>query len=411
MISFSDFRLLFGRSRIASCILPSSLLIGAAIALSYFPLTHTHMPSTESAASFLYLPWYAVSYLRPRRRQNPEWTYRQAILNTYLKISLHAFTILHIRPSLSLRHGFEGKRFVLVEPAHPVLYNGVTEDKEIKPETIGGTWYPRPFSADPIIPDGYHVVLHLHGGSYMIGDGRSATCRFLAKNFLAYTPSRYVFCPQYRLAGNSKCRFPAQLQDAITAYSYLINTLRIPASRIVLSGDSSGGHLVLGLLRYIAHFDDTALLPEPKCSWLWSPWCDILSADDRAAWIENPNYPTEYVPSFFPAWGSRHFLADLEITELVEEYMVPLQHPFPLPSPMLVVSGGQEVLCQEHRDLTEALLEVPQNESAVKLYVEENVPHDILMVGWIMNFREETRRCCIKAGEFLEHLREETEKA
>ncbi|KAJ5162112.1 hypothetical protein N7492_007504 [Penicillium capsulatum] len=368
------------------------------------------MPSTESVAALLTLPFYTVAYIQPRRRQNRDWTYRQAILNTYLKVCLHTFTFLRLQPSLSLKPGVEGDRFALVEPGHPILYTGAAEDHEVKPATIGGTWYPRPFSSDPTLPAAYSVVLHLHGGSYIIGDGRTVSCHFLAKNLLAYTPSRYVFCPQYRLAGNANCRFPAQLQDAISAYSYLLHTLGIPASRIVLSGDSSGGHLALGLLRHMTQLEDAALLPKPKCIWLWSPQCDVPAATDTEAWKQNSNYPTDYIPSTFPAWGSKHFLAGLEITKAIEPYGAPIKHPFPLPSPVLIISGGQEVLFQEHREITKRFLRIPQNVPLVKLYVEETVPHDLLMIGWVFNFRKEARRCCMKAGEFLDHVHRESQR-
>jgi acetyl esterase/lipase len=309
-----------------------------------------------------------------------------------------------VRPSLSLKPHLEGERFVLVEPAKPKLYTGVAVDETVEPETIGGTWYPRLFPPGTIIPEDQYVVLHFHGGSYILGNGRTASCGFLAENILSYTPAAYVFSPQYRLAGDPKGRFPAQLQDAISAYSYLIHTLHIPASRIVLSGDSCGGDLVLGLLRYIVQYNCTSLLPAPKCGWVFSPWCNVLNADNTNTWEVSANYKTECIPASFPAWGAKHFLGDLEVTKPVEQYVAPIRHPFPLPSPVLIVTGGREVLCQEHRELAEVFKKIPQNLSSVALFVEENVPHDVLMVGWLLNFRKEARRCSEVAGEFVKGL-------
>jgi hypothetical protein len=68
---------------------------------------------------------------------------------------------------------------------------------------------------------------------------------------------------------------------------------------------------------------------------------------------------------------------------------------------MLIVIGGREVLCQAHQELVYAFGKLPQNASSVELFVEENVPHDVLMVGWIMNFRKEARRCSERAGTFV----------
>ena len=56
--------------------------------------------------------------------------------------------------------------------------------------------------------------------------------------------------PQYRLSSNSHGEFPAALQDAITSYSSLLN-MGISPQRIIVSGDSAGGHLAISLLRYL----------------------------------------------------------------------------------------------------------------------------------------------------------------
>lgn len=366
-------------------------------------MTSSVTPSSKDT-SLLRLPLRAITYLDRGHRQDQNWTYRQALGNTTLKASLKVFTALHMRPSLSLKPHLEGERFVLIEPAKSKLYTGVAVDKKVKPETIGGTWYPKRFSTETAVPEGLHIVLHFHGGSYILGNGRTSSCGFLAKNFLSYTPSAYVFCPQYRLAGDPEGRFPAQLQDAISAYSYLIHTLRIPASRIVLSGDSCGGDLVLALLRYIVQYDSPSLLPAPKCGWVFSPWCNVLMGLNTNAWMSSPNYKTECIPASFPAWGAKHFLNDLEITELVEQYVAPIRHPFPLPSPVLIVTGAREVLCQEHQELAHVFRKLPQNTSSIELHVEENVPHDVLMIGWLMGFRKEAGRCSEKAGDFTRAL-------
>jgi acetyl esterase/lipase len=359
------------------------------------------MASSQKDTSISRLPLLAVAYLHRGHRQDQKWTYRQALTNTALKVSLRMFTALHMRPHLSLKPSLEGKQFVLIEPAKPELYIGVAVDEQVKPETIGGTWYPERLSPETLVPEGDYVVLHLHGGSYVLGDGRTASCRFLANNLLSHTPATYVFCLQYRLAVDPRGRFPAQLQDVISAWYYLIHTMHIPSSRLVLSGDSCGGDLVLGLLRYIVQYDNPSLLPAPKCSWVFSPWCNVLNAHNTHAWIESQNYKTDCIPASFPAWGAKQFLGDLEITEPIEQFVAPIRHPFPLPSPVLIVTGGREVLCQAHQELAYAFGKLPQNASSVELFVEENVPHDVLMVGWIMNFREEARRCSERAGAFM----------
>ncbi|PWY74274.1 alpha/beta-hydrolase [Aspergillus heteromorphus CBS 117.55] len=324
-------------------------------------------------------------------RHDPSWSYHQGLAGSLLKGFLRTFTALHMRWPVSLKPHHESERFVLVEPAPPALYTGVLADPAVHPETVGATWYPEPCAAEPALADGQHVILHLHGGSYILGDGRSSSCSFLAQNLLDHTPARYMFCLQYRLAGHPNGRFPAQLQDALAAYVYLLRTLRIPASRVVLSGDSSGGHLVLALLRYI-------------CSWLWSPWCDVPAAVDPTDWNHSANYKTEYIPGSFPSRGARQFLGDLAITEHVQPYVAPIWHPFVLPSPALILTGGREVLCHDHEKLAQVFRDVAGNPSRVEFYVEDKVPHDVLMIGWIMGFKDEARHCAARAGEFLRQV-------
>lgn len=316
---------------------------------------------------------------------------------------------MHVKQPLSLKPRFEGHRFAVIEPANPELYTDVAVDKEIKPERIGGTWHPIPYQENDALAEDQLVVLHLHGGSYVLGDGRTASCQYLVKTLLANTPAKYVFSLQYRLACNPNGHFPAQLQDIITAYSYLLHTLKIPASRIIISGDSSGAHLTIALLRYIV--DHPSLLPAPKCSWLFSPWCDIPEATDRKVWKKSPNYQTEYIPETFPEWGASMFLKDVEVTENVEKYVAPLWHPFTVPSPVLVVTGRREVLAPEHIKLAQKLQDMTKDDnSRVKLFVEDKVPHDVLMVGWILGFREEARQCALRAGEFVNKVEATPEK-
>ena len=66
--------------------------------------------------------------------------------------------------------------------------------------------------------------------------------------------------------------FPQQILEALSAYQYLLKTMDIPPSQIVLVGDSAGGHLALALQRYLS---ETQSLPSPKGMILLSPWCDL----------------------------------------------------------------------------------------------------------------------------------------
>lgn len=96
---------------------------------------------------------------------------------------------------------------------------------------------------------------------------------------------------------------------------------------------------------------------------------------------------------------------DLQITKDREQYLAPLWHPFRVPSPVLVITGNREVLFHEHEKLAEVLGEQVDGEldPGVELVVADKVPHEVLMIGWVMDFKE-ARDCAIKTGEFVNRI-------
>ena len=68
--------------------------------------------------------------------------------------------------------------------------------------------------------------------------------------------------------------FPQQILEALSAYQHIVNTLNVPPSRVILAGDSAGGHLALALQRYLS---ETQSLLSPAGIILLSPWCDLAA--------------------------------------------------------------------------------------------------------------------------------------
>ncbi|MFZ5723949.1 MAG: alpha/beta hydrolase, partial [Pseudomonadota bacterium] len=125
--------------------------------------------------------------------------------------------------------------------------------------SVRGEW-PLPAGA------GDGVVLYLHGGGYVVGSPRSH--RHLAAD-IALAAGARTFTLDYRLAPEHP--FPAALDDAVAAYRWLIESLRVKPGCIVLAGDSAGGGLVLTTL--VALRD--AGLPLPAAGVCISPWTDL----------------------------------------------------------------------------------------------------------------------------------------
>ena len=112
---------------------------------------------------------------------------------------------------------------------------------------------------------GERVVLHFHGGAYHLGS--PARLRGLLALLSAAAQAR-VLSAGYRLAPEHP--FPAAVQDALTAYRWLIAG-GTPARHVVISGDSSGGGLALAALVALRDAGD----PLPGAAVVISPWTDL----------------------------------------------------------------------------------------------------------------------------------------
>ena len=121
------------------------------------------------------------------------------------------------------------------------------------------------------------VILYLHGGSYNSGSIKSHLS--LAANIANSAKARALII-DYRLAPENL--FPAAVDDAITAYQWLLSIGYSPAS-IVVAGDSCGGGLALSLL---VSLRDTNK-PSPAAAVCLSPWTDLTCTGE--SWMTNAN--------------------------------------------------------------------------------------------------------------------------
>jgi epsilon-lactone hydrolase len=115
-------------------------------------------------------------------------------------------------------------------PAHSQV-----EVTKLMNEKVRGSWVV-PKNAESEV-----TVFYLHGGGYSFYPRSYA--HFTALIALAATAR--TFALDYRLS--PEFRFPAQLEDAVSAYRWLLQT-GCAAEKLVVIGDSAGGNLALGLL-------------------------------------------------------------------------------------------------------------------------------------------------------------------
>lgn len=114
------------------------------------------------------------------------------------------------------------------------------------------------------------VILYLHGGAYVAG---SITSHVNMVSYIAKIARMRALLIDYRLAPEHL--FPAALEDAVSAYHWLLET-GTPASQIIIMGDSAGGGLTLATLLKLR---DTGT-PLPAAAVCMSPWTDLAGTGD-----------------------------------------------------------------------------------------------------------------------------------
>ena len=114
------------------------------------------------------------------------------------------------------------------------------------------------------------AILYLHGGGYVIGS--PATHRELARR-LSVAADADVLSIDYRLAPENP--FPAAVEDAVSAYRWLVGQGCDPAG-VAIAGDSAGGGLTVATL---VSLRDQGL-PLPACGVCLSPWVDMEGIGD-----------------------------------------------------------------------------------------------------------------------------------
>ncbi|OQY01832.1 MAG: hypothetical protein B6I26_02390 [Desulfobacteraceae bacterium 4572_130] len=112
---------------------------------------------------------------------------------------------------------------------------------------------------------GSQTILYLHGGGFIAGSINSH--KDLATRIAKESKAQLLII-NYRLAPEHK--FPAGLNDAITAYEWLLNK-KIPSEKITIAGDSAGANLALSLVLSIKE----KKIPMAKNMVLLSPWVDL----------------------------------------------------------------------------------------------------------------------------------------
>lgn len=348
-------------------------------------------------------------------RQHPKWSFAQALSVRLARAFIYVSSKVQVNTPLPLTPGAEGTQFALLkarsEDRHKFKGPMLAAAQTVQPADIGAIWYPAPPSPSELAsPSSLLVVLHIHGGAYVIGDGRKAYSGYFGTTLLRTTPATHVLCPSYRLStlppGPSSNPFPAALQDALTSYLYLLHDVKIPASRIVLSGDSAGANCAIALLRYIGEFGAELSLPHPGAALLWSPWIDPTDVDADFE-TTHPHAHTDYLNVGFIEWGVAAFAGqDLPLrgpSKLAKNPYVNMElEGFKTETPMWVSVGGAEILFFAGKKWVDGMR---GEGNEVALDVQEEACHDVMLVGPLVKMEGEAVKIGKRAGEWLEGLK------
>jgi len=155
-------------------------------------------------------------------------------------------------------------------------------------------------------------------------------------------------------------KYPVQLEEAVSAYRYLIESLKVDSSDIILGGDSAGGHLALQLLQHIQtphpfsrRVPDARPLPRPsKCIFI-SPWLALKQT--APSFVSNELYdaiPSSLLRRWAAQWADNH----------EDQWTNPLDFDTDwgdIVPPSLVISGQQELLIDDIKKFCSQLKQVP----------------------------------------------------
>lgn len=119
------------------------------------------------------------------------------------------------------------------------------------------------------VADDGRILLHLHGGGYVLGQGEAGTQEAV---LMAGIGKFKIISVDYRMAPDFP--YPAAIDDAMAVYRHLLS--RTPAERIGVFGTSTGGAMTL-ILALRARAEN---LPLPAALGAGTPWTELGKTGD-----------------------------------------------------------------------------------------------------------------------------------
>ncbi|OBA64272.1 acetyl hydrolase [Mycobacterium sp. 1100029.7] len=144
------------------------------------------------------------------------------------------------------------------------------DGRRVKGEWVHGPRTPTSAASCSSISEG--AIYYVHGSGYAVCSAK--THRRLT-SWLSSLTGLPVFSIDYRLA--PRHRFPTAADDVRAGWDWLVESCGMPAKRVVIAGDSAGGHLAVDML-----LQPEVATKSPAALVLFSPLVDLTFALARA---------------------------------------------------------------------------------------------------------------------------------
>jgi acetyl esterase/lipase len=237
---------------------------------------------------------------------------------------------------------------------------------------VKGHWY-HPKSETKDI-----TVLYLHGGGYAYYSKSHENLIVL----VTLAAKSQTFALDYRLIPEHP--FPAQLEDALAAYQWLLET-GIKPERLVVIGDSAGGNLTLALLLTLRD----SKLPLPAMGICIAPWTDVGNPGNSLKGNEPYDWVEKRMTIKWAEWLCRD-------TDPRNPIVSPMNADLRGLPPIYVQAGDAEILY----DMIQTFYEKAQAQGAnVKLDVWRHMNHDFQAFGDII---PESREALNRVGQVID---------
>lgn len=233
-------------------------------------------------------------------------------------------------------------------------------------------------------PNEQKVILQLHGGGY-IGAMRNAY-RMFAGLYNEVSKGMSVLTIDYRVAPENP--YPAALEDAVSAYQWLLGQGWF-AEDIIVAGDSAGGGLAMALCHYLKDYG----MQLPCGIVAMSPWTDLMASGE--------SYDTNYERD--PLFGNtrdsliynKDYVGD---HDPMDAYISPLYGDFRGFPPMLIQVGSYEMLLS---DSVSVASKARHQGVKVRLSIYDGMFHIFQMAAKML---PESRKAWAEIGKFIDVL-------